>query len=215
MRCARALLVGVVTASACPPLPPPPGTEALGDYVMVAEPERALPDGGPGSLRADGGPGCGIPEVTFAPLRFEVVVTREPSTGAAWLTLGGGYPRDAGWDGQVLDSTAEVRRLFPSCAACPPTLASERILVALLSRSQSDAVNGCPALLPDGGLPALPRGDGITPPRQTMDGFDALYACGSLEFRVTFDAGVDGPDPSCPRACGECVVRYTLTGERR
>lgn len=206
----------LVVLAGCPPLPPPPGDEKLGEYTIAAEPVRALDDGGVGELRADGGLWCPLIDVVPAAFRFSATVTRESSTGQAWLTLGGGYPRDAGWDGQVLDSSAAVRRLFPSCGGCRPTIATERIRFSLLSRSQSEAVGrACPANPLDGGVPAPPGPDGgITGPGQTVEGFDALYACGELEFSVALqDAGA--PEPDCAPGCDDCVVNYTLVGERR
>lgn len=200
----------------CPPLPPPPGNENLGDYSIAANPVSALADGGVGELRPDGGLWCPLVDVSPTPFRFSATVTRESSTGQAWLTLGGGYPRDAGWDGQVLDSSAAVRRLFPSCGGCRPTIATERIRFALMSRSQSEAVGGaCPEHPLDGGVPLPPGPDGgIVSPAQTVEGFDALYACGELRFSVALqDAGA--PEPECSPGCDDCVVNYTLVGERR
>lgn len=215
-----ALALAVVIAAApllgCEVLPPPPGSEALGAWSISAEPVRGLADGGAGELRPDGTPWCSLADVVPAPFRFDAIVTRDPETGHAWLTLGAGYPRDAGWDGQVLDSTASVRRLFPSCAACPPTIATERVRVALLSRSQSEAVSRrCPANALEGGLPTPPGPDGgIRGPGQTPDGFDALYACGELVFSVALSEPPK-PEADCPPGCDGCVVRYTLQGERR
>jgi hypothetical protein len=206
----------VVVLAGCPPLPPPPGDEKLGEYTIAAEPVRGLEDGGVGALRPDGGLWCPLVDVVPEAFRFSATVTRETSTGQAWLTLGGGYPRDAGWDGQVLDSVAAVRRLFPSCGGCRTTIATERIRFALMSRSQSEAVGrACPTNPLDGGVPAPPGPDGgITGPGQTAEGFDALYACGELEFSVALqDAGA--PEPDCAPGCEDCVVNYTLVGERR
>lgn len=199
--------------SSCNSLPPPPGSENLGAYALTAEPVRALADGGVGELGPDGGPRCALPEVVPSAVSFEARITREPSTGEAWLTLGPGYPREATWDGQVLESEATVPRLFPSCAACVKVVAVERIRFALLSRSQSEAVGRrCPANPLDGGVPAPPGPNGeITAPAQTSEGFDALYTCGDLTFSVNvLEGGAD-----CPEACSQCVVSYTLEGERR
>ncbi|MBE2252843.1 MAG: hypothetical protein IAE78_25145 [Myxococcus sp.] len=210
------VVVLALVGPGCPPLPPPPGDESLGEYSIAAEPVAGLPDGGVGELRADGGLACPLVDVAPVAFRFSATVTRASSTGQAWLTLGGGYPRDAGWDGQVVDSVAAVRRLFPSCGACRPTIATERIRFALLSRSQSDLVGrSCPADALDGGVPAPPGPDGgLTGPAQTDEGFDALYACGALEFSVSLqDAG--DPEPDCAPGCDDCVVNYTLVGERR
>jgi hypothetical protein len=199
----------------CPALPEPPGDETLGLYSIAAEP--SVNDGRPESLRPDGGLWCPLVDVAPVPFRFNATVTRDSSTGQAWLTLGAGYPRDAGWDGQVLESVAAVRRLFPSCSGCRPTIATERIRFALMSRSQSEAVGrACPAHPLDGGVPLPPGPDGgIVGPGQTSAGFDALYACGELEFSVALQDAGGEPEPGCAAGCDDCVVKYTLVGERR
>jgi hypothetical protein len=180
---------------------------------MSAEPIAGLANGGVGELLPDGGLACSLPDVTRASFRFDAVITREPASGQAWLTLGGGYPRDAGWDGQVVDSVASARRLFPSCRACPATVATERITFALLSLSQSEAVGRrCPPSPLDGGVP---KPDGtITGPGQSDQGFDALYACGEVSFQVSLVEPAS-PESGCDPACADCTVRYTLAGERR
>jgi len=211
----RVALLLVVLAG-CPPLPLPPGNENLGEYSITAEPVRGLVDGGAGEVRPDGGLWCPLVDVAPASFQFSATVTRESSTGQAWLTLGGGSPRDAEWDGQAVDSVAAVRRLFTSCGGCRPTIATERIRFALMSRSQSDVVGRvCPEHPLDGGIPLPPGPDGgITSPAQTPEGFDALYACGELQFSVALqDAGE--PEPGCASGCDDCVVNYTLVGERR
>jgi hypothetical protein len=180
---------------------------------MSAEPVPGLPDGGVGEFLPDGGVACALPDVSRSSFRFDALITREPATGQAWLTLGSGYPRDAGWNGQVLDSVASARRLFPSCRACPATVATERITFALLSRSQAEAVGRrCPPSPLDGGVPT-PNGT-ITGPGPGDQGFDALYACGEVAFSVSL---VEPPSPEsgCDPACVDCTVRFTLVGERR
>lgn len=211
----RALVV-LAVLSACEALPPPPGSESLGLWALSAEPVRGLPDGGAGELRADGEPWCSLVDVSPGPFNFDARITRDAASGKAWLSLGGGYARDAGWDGQVLDSVASVRRLFPSCGGCPPTIATERITVALLSRSQSEAVGRrCPPHPLDGGVPVPPGPDGgLRGPAQTPEGFDALYACGELVFSVALSEPT-APESGCAPGCDGCVVRYTLAGERR
>lgn len=203
----------LVLLAGCPALPPPPGTERLGTWAMAAEPLLGLPDGGLGELRPDGGLACELADAQQGPFRFEAVITRDPPSGQAWLTLGGGYPRDAGWDGQVLDSVASARRLFPSCRACPPTVVTERITFALLSLSQAEAVGRrCPPSPLDGGVPRPERG--ITGPGPGDQGFDALYACGEVSFHVSLVEPAS-PESGCDPACADCTVRYTLAGERR
>lgn len=189
----------------CRLLPPPPGDEQLGEYAFVGEPRHDLPDGGHGELLSDGGLACGVSELSLPTFRFDGTVTRDTATGQAWLTLGAGYPRDAGWNGQVLDSVAAERRIYPSCAACGSVVATERITFVLLSPAQVDGLGGnCTddaLAVPDGGAPMV-----------TADGFNAALACGRLELSlsVSADAGAD-----CPQECRECVVKAALRGERR
>ncbi len=195
---ARGVSLMALVLLGCPALPELPGSELLGTYSLGAEPF---------------GRSCLITDVSDAPFRFEASISRDPGTGHAWLAVSG-YPRDAGWDGQVLESHATVPRAFPSCRACA-TVATETVRLALLSRSQSEAVgNGCPAEPFDGGVPAADGQDGgVLLPRQTPEGFDALYACGELTFTVTLtDAGA--VDPGC-EVCDNCRLSYRLVGERR
>lgn len=212
----RARLGALLLVAGCTVLPPPPGNEDLGEYALAVEPVKGLADGGVGELRADGGLLCPLADVAPAGFRFAATVTRDASTGQAWLTLGGGYPRDAGWDGQVVDSVASVRRVFPSCGACPPTIATERIRFALLSSSQSEAVGRtCPEAPLDGGVPQPPGPDGgLKAPAMTSEGFDALYACGVLEFSVALSEPA-APSADCAPGCDDCRVNYRLVGERR
>lgn len=186
--------VWLMSLLACRPLPPPPGSESLGDYSFLVEPPEQS--------------SCALPELQRPAFRFEGVVTREPATGAAWLTLGGGYVRDATWDGQVLDSVASERRIFPSCASCPSTVMSERMTFALLSRSQVEAAGErCP--------PELVRElEGGAGPVMTPDGFDALLACGVLTLSVSLAEGAAASE-TCPAMCQTCVQTSTLSGERR
>lgn len=209
-------LGGVLWLTACAVLPPPPGSESLGAYTLEAIPVSELPDGGVGSVLPDGGLECALPEVNPATFRFDAIVTRDPGTGEAFVTLGGGYHREAQWDGQVVTTLRSARRLFPSCRGCPETMASERMTFALMSQSQSEAVGRrCPPNPLDGGIPPPPGPDGgVSGPGQTPQGFDALYVCGTMTFSVSF---VDpaAVSENCNQACATCVVRYGLVGERR
>jgi hypothetical protein len=89
----------------------------------------------------------------------------------------------------------------------------ETITLALLSRSQADAVSlNCPADPLGSGTP-LPDADaGITAPANTGDGFDAILACGTLTT-VLIATGQDGG--ACAAACLGCGSSYVLSGARK
>jgi hypothetical protein len=85
--------------------------------------------------------------------------------------------------------------------------------VSMLSRSQSDAAGGqCPADALDGGTPRSDPDAGVTGPRQTAQGFDAVRLCGVLSTEVVAN-GLDGG--ACSAKCTGCGVRYQLRGDRR
>ena len=90
----------------------------------------------------------------------------------------------------------------------------ETITVAVLSRSQNDALGGgpCPGNALDGGV--VPNPDaGIFGPGQTTQGYDAVRLCGELTTLVVADGLVDGG--ACEARCGGCTVHYQLRGDRR
>jgi hypothetical protein len=177
---------------------PPPGDERLGVYGLHAVPA---------------GRACSLGEVSALPFDFEATLTRQSDGSAAWVTLAG-YARDAGWDGQVMRSTAAVDRVF---AACPCGLrVSETITLALLSQSQASAVGlTCPPDALHGGIPAPDAGagadGGIKAPASDGLEFDAILACGELTTALELvpDGGV------CPAGCLPCTTRFALTGARR
>ena len=188
----RVALPLLLLAVACPATPPP-GDQNLGVYGVHAAPA---------------GRDCQLAEVSAAPFDFQATLSRQSDGSGAWLTLSG-YSRDAGWDGQVLRSTAAAERVF---VACPCGLRIvETVTLALLSQSQADAVGlACPPGPLDGGVPAPTADGGITAPAFTAQGFDAILACGELttELELVPDSGV------CP-ACLPCTTRFDLTGARR
>jgi hypothetical protein len=207
--CAVAVLSGVVlSGSACDDEPDGPGREKMGTYELTAE-VVTLADGGldPGyqdcTLRNPG-----MTELPSSSFPFEVILTRNPDTNETFLTLGG-VTRPATFDGQFVESTFFARREFANCCvgADGQNLGQleERLRVALLSRSQSDALGGrCPPNPLDGGVPGPDAG--VTPPGSIGTGFDALRACGEL---------VDVVRPGDCGRCSACTLRYPVTGVRR
>lgn len=206
------LALGCATWLACPAAPLP-GDQPMGQYAVTAsEGERGYVSDA-GEVSADGGaPSCQLEEVTAADFAFDAVLTRESTSQRAWVTLNG-YSREGTFDGQVVSRQAEASRVFAACSKCS-TRVVETLTVALLSRSQTEAAGGqCPANALDGGV-AAPTGDGgITGPRQTPQGYDAVRLCGELTTLVVADGLVDGG--ACAPMCGGCTVRYQLRGERR
>lgn len=192
-------LAGVLSCAGtvCPAeVPPPPGEAGMGSYAVHAAPLTQA---------------CGLEDVTTAPFDFDVILSTTPDAGLYFLTLSGGYSREASWDGQVLTARASSRRYFRQCAACVTQL-EETIEVSLLSESQAAAVGyACPADALDGGVPS-PDDAGIRPPGPREQGFDAILACGELRTRVLVEAG---GDEGCPDICRTCETSYVLTGERR
>lgn len=179
------------------PVAPLPGDQPMGVYSMTAtQPERAA---------------CGLEEVTGTELAFEATLSRESTSERAWVTLAG-YSREATFDGQVLTSNTAASRVFSACGDCQTRIV-ERITVAVLSRSQTDLLGAeCPLDVLDGGIPRGTDG-GVTLPKQTERGFDAVRLCGELTTEVVSDGLADGG--ACPAACSGCQVHYQLRGDRR
>ncbi len=180
-----------------------PGDVDLGTYEMHADPVSfegcELPDAGEG---VDAG-------FLLAPagFDFEATFSLEADSGRAFMTIGA-TARDAGWDGQVLDSTASAQRQFTTCAACT-TVVTETLVVALLSRSQAEpGALACPANPLDGGTPP-PDDAGVTGPGLTDAGFDSVLACGELHATVVADGG------ACPDVCHTCATSFSLQGRRK
>lgn len=209
---ARGALVLALSCAAwlgCPPAPPP-GDQPMGSYAMSATGgERGFVsevDAG-----VDGGLSCQLVEVTAADFTFDAVLTRESTSERAWVTLTG-YSREGTFDGQILTSEASASRVFAACSKCS-TRVVETMTVAVLSRSQIEAAGGqCPPHALDGGV-ASPNDAGLTGPRQTPQGYDAVRLCGELTTLVVADGLGDGG--ACDPMCGGCTVRYQLRGERR
>lgn len=194
------------STAACPfeTVEPPPG-DLIGYFAMRAEPATA----------PDGGLECVLADVFLVAFDFDMALSRDDVDGGpvGYMTLSPGYARPAEWDGQVMRSRADARRYFDECSECA-TRVQEDVDVALLSRSQSEAVgNSCPANPLDGGVPG-PNDAGISPPGPREQGFDALLACGELRTQVLVDEGLPDGGP-CPEKCGACRTTYLLWGERK
>ena len=198
------------------PAKPLPGDTAMGQYAVSATGGEIgfVSDAGEVDAGLDGGveaPTCQLEEVTAADFDFTAVLTRDSASSSAWVTLNG-YTREGTFDGQVLTSTAEASRVFVACAKCS-TRVVETISVAVLSRSQNDALGGqCPEDALDGGVVANPDA-GIIGPGSTSQGYDAVRLCGELTTLVVADGLSDGG--ACDPKCGGCTVHYQLRGERR
>lgn len=195
MRPLRLLWIPLIASFACVE-PQYPGSEVIGTFDFTA---------GTSVAPTSELPACGFAELPQESFRFSGTFSQNPS-GPIFFTLGG-FDRDASFDGQVMTTTAQAPRQFGACE-CTDVTVEETIRVALLSRSQRNALSSptCPANPFSGGVPA-PNGDSITPPGPTDTGYDAVLACGELVDRVI-------PDPArC--ACGECEVRYPISGDRR
>lgn len=171
----------------------PTGDEVLGTFTFQA---ALLPGGGcpAGDLPPDGG------------LAFDAVLTRLRDDAGTALVVNG-VARDAGFDGQRLDSVH--RALAPGFARTCNTgcivEAEETLRILLLSRSQNEQYGkgrSCAELL-DGGLPT---DGGATPPGTTKDTFDAVRACGSFVTQKLPDAGC---------TCTQCSVQFAVEGAPR
>jgi hypothetical protein len=192
--------IAVLLLSACPK-PTPPGDQAMGQYTLTAtstereacELEEMVRDGGGYDFT------------------FDALLTRESTSDRAWVTLND-YSREGTFDGQVFVSEASASRVFVLCE-CSTRLV-ETLSVALLSRSQSDALSGqCPANPLDGGVPAPDPDAGILAPGPRETSFDSVLLCGELVTRVVADALPDGG--ACDARCTGCTARYQLRGDRR
>ncbi len=179
------------------PAPIPPGDVAMGQYAMTAS----------GAVRDQ----CALDEVNGADFTFNATLTRDSASQVAWVTLNG-YSREGTFDGQVVTNSAEANRVFVRCAKCS-TRVVETLTVAVLSRSQNEAVSGlCPESALDGGV-TTKLDAGIVPPGLTTQGYDAVRLCGGLMTTVVALGIADGG--ACAQECSGCTVRYQLRGERR
>src|SRR5690606_916400 len=195
---AGALMLG------CAPEVTYPGTEVMGTYAFSAQAPVADV------------PGCALldPEVGGVAdgFDFEAVLARDKDAGAAWFTLRE-TSHPASFDGQVFRVTSIAPRRFPSCVPadaperveCADVQVEETLEVALLSRSQNDALDGrCPEGAPEIGIP-LPDGETLTAPDTTPTGFDAVRVCGRMVDRII-------PVEGC---CAPCSVTHRIQGVRR
>ncbi len=192
-----AALAAALMSAGCPAGRVIPGDEVIGAFGFTAR---------------DAGRECDLDEVSSDDFAFEATLSRQSGSALAWVTLER-YSRDGGWDGQYFESTGVAQRVFVACNECP-TSVEETMRLAILSRSQSDALGGaCPLDALDGGVPGPDAGAGVTPPGMTPLGFDAERACGALSVAVTAGPKADGG--ACAAACNGCRVRFTLEGVRR
>jgi hypothetical protein len=157
-----------------------------------------------------------MPEIVDGGFGFQATFSRTADGGQAWFTLST-VSVNATFDGQFVSTNAATNkepRRFASCQ-CTESEVGEAIRVALLSRSQYEAVSdrqsdGCPPDIFDGGLP-MPTGDGgIVRPATTPNGFDAVWACGTLTDYLY--GRTEHPD-HCQ--CDDCSFTYRLSGIRR
>ena len=169
-----------------------PGEEVLGTFTLNASP---LP-----------GNNCPAGEVPDGGFTFDGTLTRDRDGGRAYFIVSG-FARDAGFDGQRLDSVH--RALAPgfarTCNAGCIVEAEETLRLLLLSRAQNEQYGkgrSCAELL-DGGLPT---DGGATPPGTTKDSFDAVRACGSFVTQKLPDAGC---------TCSQCSVQFAVEGAPR
>ena len=181
-----------------------PGSEVMGTFAFSSA--TGVPSEPSCVLLSDLG-GNVAPE-----LHFQAVLSREQETGEAWYTLRG-TSHEAGFDGQVVRVVSRAERQFAACIPadqpertdCAKVFVEETLEVALLSRSQNDALAGrCPAEAPWDGIPP-PDGAEIHGPGTTPTGFDAVRACGVLVDRLV-------PEEGC---CAPCSVAYRVEGVRR
>ena len=135
---------------------------------------------------------------------YDATFSYDPD-GGAFMTVAD-VDRDGGFDGQIFESWASANRLFNECDCGENVTVNEHVEVALLSKTQGDAVGGrCPANPLDGGVPA-PNDAGILAPSNTPNGYDAVLACGEQ---------VDDVVPGADCKCGPCSYRYQLEGTRK
>lgn len=150
------------------------------------------------------------------PLIFNMTLTRDTSSNAAWMTLSS-ISREGTFDGQYFSNVAEATRVFTECRTCQMRII-ERIDVAVLSRSQANKLaetfgGECPRNVLDLGVVPAPNDAGITAPAQTSLGFDAARLCGFISTEVVADASEDGG--ACEAKCSGCFLTFQARGERR
>ena len=141
-----------------------------------------------------------LPTVNFT---FTGIFSRD-SDGTAFFTLND-TDRAATFDGQIITTQNTAPRTFSECQCGVDANVTETLTVALLSRSQDDALataNVCPADPLGAGIP--PVGGAITGPATTPNGFDAPLACGEMTDAVAADC-----------ICAACNITYAIQGFRQ
>lgn len=154
---------------------------------------------------ADGGVWSEIPDGGFA---FEAAFSRFRDAGRYFITIGG-VPHDAMFvDGQRITAEYSAQRNFSACGCVtdggtrPIVTMRETFSATIVSKSQSDAVEGCvesPPFDPDAGI--------VKPDTTAAGGFDAVRACGTLTEKISME-------PQCNTEC-DCTLTYTITGDRK
>jgi hypothetical protein len=151
-------------------------------------------------------PGCAYKDIPAEVSPFTATFTEDG--GAVFYTMGGSTS-EATFDGQLAEATREAPREFAECA-CEGVRLRETIRVTLMSLSQTQALgNQCPEnpfAAGDGGVPQPEPDSGVTLPRRTEFGFDAVKACGELVNEII------APD-EC--GCSACTLLYRVDGSRR
>jgi hypothetical protein len=169
-----------------------PGKSVIGTYAFTA---------------TQVGGDCAFVEQPDGGFAYAATLSFDPGTTHGYLTLvDNEISRDAGFDGAVLDAPASGQRVFAQCACDDHVTVKERIVVALLSESQRQAVDGgCPSAPLDGGVPA-PDDAGISAPGPRGDTYDAPLACGFQTEEIV-------PGEDC--TCEPCSLRYSLSGVKQ
>ena len=90
----RGAAAALVLALAACARPAPPG-DPMGTWAVHLTPVERV---------------CSLDDVPGEAYGFEVVLTEDPATTTAWVTLGN-YSRTATWDGQAFSSVGEAPRI--------------------------------------------------------------------------------------------------------
>lgn len=177
---------------ACLDEPPFRGDEVMGTFAFTAEPWVL---------------DCELADVAKDRFDFTGTFSRFRDGGEAFFTLNG-VETPAEFDGQVVRTERAAARRFPECECGDRTSLHEMLAVALLSKSQDEALEGsCPPDALDGGIPS---GGGIRRPASTERGFDAVRACGLL-----VDTVIPETEANCSPVCQRCRLTYRVRGDRR
>jgi hypothetical protein len=153
--------------------------------------------------------GCLFQAVPDSGFTFEATLSHEVDSSKAYLRVGN-VERAAGFDGQIFVSEHTAPRTFQecNCRGGSTTVIDETLRVAVLSRSQDEALKAaCPDNVLDGGIPAPSPDSGILPPGPRGGSFDAVAACGDLLDVVVV------PDGGCD--CSGCSMLFSVRGQRK